>query len=428
MSSTAFNPFTAAQAQFDRIADLMGLSDAARSLLRRPSNEHAFAIPVRMDDHRVRVFDGYRVVHNDARGPAWGGFRFHPMETLDTLRALAMWMTWKTAIVDIPLGGSMGGVVCDPHDLSRWEQERLCRGWVRRIARDLGPERDVVAPDVMTHAQHMTWMLDEFEAIHHGHRPGAITGKPVHAGGSRGRSQATGYGLVYALREALDEISMDPDKAVASVQGFGHVAQHAIELFAQIGGRVRAVACLDQLRREPVTLVQADGVDLEELRSMTDSFGHVDRAKAEAAGYEAKAGDAWLAEPADILIPAALENQITEHNAAQVAPSVKLVVEGANGPTTEAAEQLLIERGARVIPDLVANAGGVLCSYLEQVQASANAYWTMAEVLSKIDVQITDAYLEISDLAGSKNVSLRDAALVVGIDRVVSVCTDRGWV
>jgi len=428
MTDTAFNPFKAAQAQFDRIAELMGLSEAARSLLRRPSHEHAFAIPIRMDDNRVRVFDGYRIVHNDARGPAWGGFRFHPMETLDTLRALAMWMTWKTAIVDIPLGGSMGGVVCDPHDLSRWEQERLCRGWVRRIARDLGPERDVVAPDVMTHAQHMTWMLDEFEVIHHGHRPGAITGKPVGTGGSRGRTQATGYGLVYALREALDELNMDPENAVASVQGFGHVAQHVVELFTQIGGRVRAVACLDQHRRAPMTVVRPDGVDLQELRSFTDSFGHVDCDRAEAAGYEVKAGDEWLGEPVDILVPAALENQISEHNVARVAPSVKLVVEGANGPTTEVAEQHLIERGVHIIPDLVANAGGVLCSYLEQVQASANAYWTMAEVLSKIDVQITDAYLEISDLARGKNVSLRDAALVLGIDRVVSVSSDRGWV
>lgn len=427
MSETAFNPFTAAQAQFDRIADLMGLGDAARSLLRRPSHEHNFAIPIRMDDHRVQVFDGFRVVHNDARGPAWGGFRFHPMETLDTLKALAMWMTWKTAIVDIPLGGSMGGVVCDPHDLSRWEQESLCRGWVRRISRDLGPERDVVSPDVMTNAQHMAWMLDEFETIHDGHRPGAITGKPVLAGGSRGRTQAAGYGLVYALREALEEVSMAPDRAIASVQGFGHVAQHVIELFTQIGGTVRSVACLDQLRREPVTFVRPEGVELDELRTFTDSFGHIDREKAEAAGYETKAGDAWLAESVDILIPAALENQITSDNQSQVAPSVKLIVEGANGPTTEAAEQALSGRGIRIVPDLVANAGGVLCSYFEQVQASANAYWSMAEVLSKIDVQITNAYVEISDLASSKKVSMRDAALVVGIDRVVSVSTDRGW-
>jgi glutamate dehydrogenase (NAD(P)+) len=428
MDDRAFNPFRAAQAQFDRIADLMGIDDAARALLRRPVHEHRFAIPVRMDDRRVRIFDAYRVVHNDARGPAWGGVRFHPQETADALRALAMWMTWKTAIVDIPLGGSMGGVVCDPHDLSRWEQEQLCRGWVRCLARDLGPERDVVAPDIMTHSRHMTWMLDEFEMIHGGRRPGAITGKPVHAGGSRGRDLAAGYGLVYTLREALKEIDLAPDKAVASVQGFGQVGRHAMELFERIGGTVRAVACLDQRNQEPTTFVRSDGVDREELLGMADTFGSIDRARAEAAGYEVKDGGAWLSEPVDVLIPAAMESQITADNQARVAPSVRLVVEGANGPTSEDAEIALRERGVRIIPDLLANAGGVLCSYFEQVQAASNSRWTLAEVVSRLDVQLTAAYREIADLADGKGLSLRDAALVVGIDRVVTVATDRGWV
>ncbi|MCD4749379.1 MAG: Glu/Leu/Phe/Val dehydrogenase, partial [Thermoanaerobaculales bacterium] len=391
MNGNSFNPFAAAQAQFDRVAGLMGLDESVRTLLRRPSHEHHFAIPVRMDDRRVRVFDGYRVVHNDARGPAWGGVRFHPQETPDTLRALAMWMTWKTAIVDIPLGGSMGGAVCDPHDLSRWEQEALCRGWVRRLARDLGPERDVVAPDIMTHAAHMTWMLDEFEVMHGGRHPGAITGKPVPAGGTRGRREAAGYGLVYTLREALKEISLAPDRAVASVQGFGLVGRHAVELFTRIGGKVRCVSCLEQRSLEPTTFVRPEGIDFEQLKDLTDPFGNIDRERAEVAGFEVKGGDAWLAEPVDILIPAALENQINVGNCEQVARSVKLVVEGANGPTSEGAEAALGERGVRVIPDLVANAGGVLCSYFEQVQAASNAYWRLAEVMSRLDVQLTDA-------------------------------------
>ena len=428
MTDTTFNPFLGAQGQFDRIADLMGLDQSARALLRRPIHEHHFAIPIRMDDRSVRVFDGYRVVHNDARGPAWGGVRFHPQETPDTLRALAMWMTWKTAVVDIPLGGSMGGVVCDPHDLSRWEQEALCRAWVRRLARDLGPERDVVAPDIMTHGRHMIWMLDEFEAVHGGHRPGAITGKPVFAGGSRGRAEAAGYGLVYTLREALKELGLAPDRAVASVQGFGAVGRHAIDLFVRIGGTVRSVACLDRNSQAPATLVRQEGVNLEELRGFSDSFGGVDCEKAKAAGYEIKDGEAWLSQPVDILIPAALENQIHEFNVQAVAPSVKLVVEGANGPTSEFAEGALQERGIKVIPDLLANAGGVLCSYFEQIQAAVNHYWTLAEVMSRLDHQLTSAFFEVSELSRAKGLPLRDAALVVGIDRVVSVSAGRGWV
>ncbi len=428
MCDLAFNPFLAAQAQFDRIADLMGLDDSVRSLLRRPLHEHQFAIPIRMDDRRTRVFDGYRIVHNDARGPAWGGVRFHPQETPDTLRALAMWMTWKTAIIDIPLGGSMGGVVCDPHDLSRWEQEALCRGWVRRQLGNLGPDRDVVAPDIMTHGRHMIWMLDEFETVLGGHSPGAITGKPVHAGGSRGRELAAGYGLVYTLREALKDIDLAPDNAVASVQGFGLVARHAIELFNRIGGTVRAVSCLDQRTQAPTTFVREGGIDREELLTMADTFGNIDRDRAAESGYEVKAGDDWLAEPVDILIPAAIENQINRGNIERVNRSVRLIVEGANGPTSEGAEAALSERGIRLIPDLIANAGGVLCSYFEQVQAASNSRWTLAEVISRLDIQLTAAYTEIADLAASKGLSLRDAALVVGIDRVVSVTTDRGWV
>ncbi len=428
MSQAVFNPFAAAQDQFDRIADLMGLDQSARALLRRPIHEHHFAIPIRMDDRRVRIFDGFRVVHNDARGPAWGGVRFHPQETPDTLRALAMWMTWKTAIVNIPLGGSMGGVVCDPHDLSRWEQESLCRAWVRRLARDLGPERDVVAPDIMTRGRHMIWMLDEFEAVHGGHRPGAITGKPVYAGGSQGRAEAAGYGLVYTLREALKELSLAPDRAVASVQGFGAVGQHAIDLFNRIDGTVLSVACLDRDSQTPTTLVRQGGVDLEELKGFADAFGSIDCGKAQSAGYEIKDGEAWLAEPVDILIPAALENQINDLNVEKVAPSVKLIVEGANGPTSETAEAVLRERGITVIPDLLANAGGVLCSYFEQIQAASNHYWTLAEVMSRLDHQLTSAFFEVSELSHDKALTLRDAALIVGIDRVVSVSTDRGWV
>jgi glutamate dehydrogenase len=221
MSTSTFNPFTMAQQRFDKVADLLDLDAATRALLREALREYAFGIPVKMDDGTTRVFRGFRVQHNDARGPCKGGIRFHPQETLDTVRALAMWMTWKCAVVDIPLGGGKGGVVCDPHDLSPGEQERLCRGWVRQMARNVGPLSDVPAPDVMTSAQHMLWMLDEFEAIHGAKYPGFITGKPVGMGGSLGRTEATGYGVVYTIREALKQLGLKPESTRASSWGSG---------------------------------------------------------------------------------------------------------------------------------------------------------------------------------------------------------------
>jgi len=242
----AYNSFEMAQTQFDRIADLLDVEPSIRELLRHPLREYSFAVPVRMDDGSVRVFRGFRVQHNDARGPSKGGIRFHPQESLDTVRALAMWMTWKCAVVDIPLGGAKGGVVCDPHDLSMREQERLCRGWVRQIVRDVGPVRDVPAPDVMTTAQHMLWMLDEYETIEGGRLPGFITGKPVGMAGSLGRKEATGYGVVFTIREALKEMGIPVRETRAAVQGFGNVAQYAIELYTQMGVAVTCVSCWDQ--------------------------------------------------------------------------------------------------------------------------------------------------------------------------------------
>src|SRR5512135_2913327 len=244
--SNEFNSFQIAQAQFDKVAEYLGLDPATRDLLRYPQREFHFAIPVRMDDGSVKIFRGFRVQNNDARGPGKGGIRFHPQETVDTVRALAMWMTWKCAVVDIPLGGSKGGVVCDPHNLSAREQEAICRGWVRQISRDVGPLIDVPAPDVMTTAQHMLWMLDEYEQIHRGHLPGFITGKPVGMGGSLGRTEATGYGVVFTVREALRQMGIKPKDAPASVQGFGNVAQYAVRLYNQLGGIVKCVSCWDQ--------------------------------------------------------------------------------------------------------------------------------------------------------------------------------------
>ena len=273
MTNRPFNAFAMAQAQFDKIADSLGLDQATKDLLRNPIREYHFALPVRMDDGSYKVFQGYRVQHNDARGPAKGGIRFHPQETVDTVRALSMWMTWKCAVADLPLGGGKGGVICDPHNLSLNEQQNICRAYVRQIVRDIGPIRDVPAPDVMTTGQHMLWMVDEYEKINGGHYPGAITGKPVGMGGSLGRTEATGFGLVFALREALKELDIRPQDTTACVQGFGNVAQYAVELYEQIGGTVIAVSCWDQEAQKPHTFRKQDGINITELRGITDRFG-----------------------------------------------------------------------------------------------------------------------------------------------------------
>ncbi|NQT64109.1 MAG: Glu/Leu/Phe/Val dehydrogenase [Candidatus Marinimicrobia bacterium] len=428
MSSPSFNAFEMAQSQFDNIAEMLDLDQASRDLLRTPMREYHFNIPIRMDDGNMKIFRGFRVQHNDARGPGKGGVRFHPMETIDTVRALSMWMTWKTAAVDIPLGGSKGGIICDPHNLSQNEQEQLCRGWVRQIARNVGPVTDVPAPDVMTNAQHMLWMLDEFEVISGGRYPGFITGKPVGVGGSLGRKEATGYGVIITLREMLKELEIRPMDTTASIQGFGNVAQHAIDLYHQLGGKTVCVSSWDQEDQKSYAFQRLSGVDLEELRSITNTFGGINKEKAEELGYEVLKGEDWIKQDVDILIPAALENQITHENVDSISERVKIIAEGANGPTGPNADKVLKQRGIHMIPDLLANAGGVTCSYFEQVQNNMNYYWPRDEVLSKLDVKMTTSYIAVSELARKKNLYMRDAAYVIAIGRVVQASKDRGWI
>ena len=424
----AFNAIHMAQTQFDKVADLLDLDQATRALLREPLREYHFLIPVRMDDGTVRVFRGFRVQHNDARGPNKGGIRFHPAETVDTVRALAMWMTWKCSVVDIPLGGGKGGVICDPHNLSEREQEGICRGWVRQLARNVGPVADVPAPDVMTSGQHMLWMLDEFETIHGGKYPGFITGKPVGMGGSLGRTEATGYGVVYTVREALKQLNMRPENTCASVQGFGNVSQYAVELYQKMGGKVICVSCWDQSDQKSYSFLNKDGVDIDTLRKISDRFGGIDKSKARDAGYTVADGGEWISQDVDILIPAALENQVTGENAAKIKPRVKIIAEGANGPTTPEADKIIQNRGIFMIPDFLANAGGVTCSYFEQVQCNMNYYWEKDDVLQKLDVKMTNAFLSVSELARKRNLYMRDAAYVIAIDRVAHACRERGWV
>jgi len=428
MKNTPYNPFKTAQVQFDHAAELLELDQATRDLLRNPMREYHFNIPVRLDDGNVKVFRGFRVQHNDVRGPAKGGIRFHPQETIDTVRALSMWMTWKTAVADLPLGGGKGGVICDPHTLSLIEQEKLCRGWVREIFKNVGPYSDIPAPDVMTSSQHMLWMLDEYEVLNGAKSPGFITGKPVKMGGSLGRKEATGYGVMITVREALKELNINPKDTIASVQGFGNVSQYAIELYQQMGGTVKCVSCWDQEDQTGYSFRKKDGIDLKELRSISDNFGSINKTKAQDLGYEFLPGEVWIEQDVDILIPAALENQINNDNVSKISNQVKIIAEGANGPTTNEADKLITNRNIFIIPDFLANAGGVTCSYFEQVQSNMNYYWEKDEVLSKLDVKMTGAFVAVSNFAQKNKLNMRDAAYAIAVDRVAQACHDRGWV
>jgi glutamate dehydrogenase (NAD(P)+) len=428
MADNSFNAFEMAQQQFDSIAETLGLDQGTRELLRTPMREYHFTIPVHMDDGSVKVFQGFRVQHNDARGPSKGGIRFHPQETIDTVRALATWMTWKCAVVDIPLGGGKGGVICDPHNLSMREQEQICRGWVRQVVRNIGPVQDVPAPDVMTNGQHMLWMMDEYEKITGGKFPGVITGKPVGHGGSLGRTEATGYGVVYTIREALKEMGIDIKNTTASFQGFGNVSQYGIELYHQYGGKTICVSCWDNDDQTSYAFVKKDGIDLEELRKITNKFGDIDKKKAKELGYEVMDGDKWIEQDVDILMPGALDNQINIDNVGKISDNVKIISEGANGPTTPEADEELAKRDIFVIPDFLANAGGVTCSYFEQVQCNMNYFWSKEEVLTKLDHIMTQAFQAVYQLAKKKKLFMRDAAYMISIQRVAEACKMRGWV
>ncbi len=428
MSSTSYNPYETAQQQFDSVAEKLNLDSATRELLRQPLREYHFLIPVKMDDGSVKVFKGFRVQHNDARGPGKGGIRFHPLETIDTIRALSLWMTWKCAVVDIPLGGAKGGVICDPRNLTEREQEQLCRGYVRQLARNVGPVTDVPAPDVMTNAKHMLWMLDEYETIFGGKYPGFITGKPVGMGGSLGRTEATGYGVIYVLREALKKLGIDFSNTTASFQGFGNVASHAVRLYQQLGGTVIAISCWNEADKKAYTFRNKKGFDVNALSSITDSYGTINKDKAKDLGCDILPGEAWIEQDVDILVPAAMENQITIENVHKISKQVKVILEAANGPTTPDADQVIRNSNIFLVPDFLTNAGGVTCSYFEQVQCNMNYYWEKEEVLEKLDTKMTSAFKSVYELSQNKKLYMRDAAYVIAINRVAQAVKNRGWV
>jgi glutamate dehydrogenase len=421
-------PLEVAQEQFDRAAEQLQLSPAVCDLLRYPLREFYFSIPVRMDHGDFQIIRGVRVQHNDARGPGKGGIRFVPDGSVEAIKAQAMWMTWKTAVADIPLGGSQGGFLCDPRKLSLREQEGLCRGWVRQMARNVGPLIDVPYPDLMTNAQHMLWMLDEYEVIFGGKYPGFSTGKPVGLGGSRGRTEAMGFGVIITVREAMKEMGLDIRNSRASIQGFGNVARHAVQLYQQLGGQIISVSSWNHKDETSYTFRKKSGVVYDELFPITNHFGEIDKEKAQDLGYEMLPGDDWIKQDVELLIPAATGNQISHSTVESIHRNVKILAEAASGPTTPRAEACLNEKNIYIIPDLLASSGAVICSYYEQVQSNNNYYWHKNDVLGQLDVNMTAAYLNVHDFARDNELNMRDAAIMMAVDRVAKACQDRGWI
>jgi len=412
------NPFLIAQRQLDNAARILELDSATHHMLRWPMRELHVTLPVDMDDGTVKVFHGFRVQYNDARGPCKGGIRFHPDETIDTVRALAAWMTWKTAVVDVPLGGGKGGVVCDPRQLSMNELERLSRAYVRQVGRILGLEKDVPAPDVYTTPQIMAWMMDEYSVMKGYNEFGMITGKPLALGGSAGRGDATARGGVYVMREAAKTIGLDLSTATYAIQGFGNAGSHAAQIVHdEIGGTVVAIGELDG------TLYNPKGLDIQALRKyFTQNHGVKGFPEADFLPHSTDC----LELPCDVLIPAAIEGQITNRNADRV--KAKMILELANGPTTLEADDILDDKGVYVVPDFLANAGGVTVSYFEMVQNSYGYYWDADLVHERLDYKMTTAFQAVHKAAVEHKVHNRLAAYLVSVSRVAEAMKLRGWV
>ncbi len=426
--SGPINAFEMAQKQFDGVAKMLKLDSGVSEVLRWPMREYSFRIPVRLDDGSLKVFQGFRVQHNDARGPNKGGIRFHPAETMDTVRALATWMTWKCAVADIPLGGGKGGIIVDPSTLSVGEKEELCRGWVRVMWKNIGPRNDVPAPDVGTTPQMMGWMMDEYSKLVGHYTPGVFTGKPLGGGGSLGRTEATGYGVIYTVREAMKHLGMDPKKSVAVLQGFGNVSQYAaIGMVEILGGSVACVSCYDRHEKKAFTYSKKGGIDPRFLLSIVDEYGTIDKKKAMDSGYQVDDGDKWIEFEGDVLIPAALEGQVNGDTVGKISKGVRIVAEGANGPTTPEADEVFKKNKVFNIPDFLCNAGGVTTSYFEQVQNDMNFYWSKDEVLERLDQKMTSAFHGVLERSEKEKVYMRDAAYMVAIDRVVKAMELRGW-
>ncbi|HWQ14449.1 MAG TPA: Glu/Leu/Phe/Val dehydrogenase [Roseiflexaceae bacterium] len=412
------NPFRIAQQQFDRAAEMLGLPQEIRAVLRVPRRELTVRFPVQMDDGSTRVFTGYRVQHDLGRGPTKGGLRYHPSVDLDEVRALAMWMTWKCALVNIPYGGAKGGVVVDPAELSHAELERLTRRFATEVSIIVGPERDIPAPDVNTNPQVMAWFMDTL-SMHQGHTINAVvTGKPVEVGGSLGRMEATGRGVSLMVREWARRTGRRLEGLTVVVQGFGNVGGVAARLLAEMGCTVIGIADASG------GYICRTGLDVAAMRRYVEQHPRHLLQGYEAPGLERVSGTEILETPCDVLVPAALENQITERNAGRIRAQV--IVEGANGPTTPGADAILEQRGIPVVPDILANAGGVTVSYFEWVQGLQSFFWDESDVNARLERIMVHSFDQVYDLAHERGLPLRLAAYLLAVRRVADANLTRG--
>jgi len=409
------NPFKIAQTQIEKAAALLQLPEEVVEILKQPKRVLSVTFPVKMDNGKVKVFEGYRSQHNDAVGPTKGGIRFHPDVTLDEVKALSMWMSFKCGVVGLPYGGGKGGVICDPREMSKGELERVSRAFMEAIHEIVGPEKDIPAPDVYTTPQIMGWMMDTFSRLKGFNSPGVITGKPLIIGGSKGRNEATARGCVFVIQDALHDMGKSTEGATVAIQGFGNAGRIAARLLSELGCKIVAVSDSKGAIYDP------QGLDLAKVERLKD-----ESTIQEYGASSSIAADKILELDVDILVPAALENVITSSNAANIKASI--VAEAANGPTTPEADAILFNNGVKVIPDILANAGGVTVSYFEWVQNLMNYYWSEDEVNGKLKTLMSDAYREVQSLATRYSTDLRTAAYMISLERITKAMEARGWV
>jgi len=413
--SETINPFETAKQQVDIVADILGITPGVREVLKHPKRELTVNFPVRLDDGSYKVFTGYRVQYNMARGPTKGGIRYHPGVTLDEVRALAAWMTWKCAVVNIPYGGAKGGVICDPKKMSQGELERLTRRYATEIAPIIGPEMDIPAPDVYTDSQTMAWIMDTYSMLKGYSVPGVVTGKPISLGGSEGRGEATGRGCAYVIREAAPHAGVKVHGGTVAVQGFGNAGSIAAKILHDEQG-AKIVAASDTKGG----IWNAEGMNPHAIEAHKQKTGSV----VGFPGSKQITNEEILEAKADILIPAALENQITAKNANKI--QAKIVAEAANGPTLPEADKILYEKKVVVLPDVLANAGGVTVSYFEWAQDIQGFYWSLEEVNQRLERVMVRSYADVHKVAEERGVHNRTAAYVVAIQRVVDAIRIRG--
>ncbi|MDK2920432.1 MAG: glutamate dehydrogenase [Candidatus Petromonas sp.] len=416
MAEKTLNPFEIAQRQIKTACDKLGAEPAVYEILKNPLRVLEVSIPVKMDDGSIKTFKGFRSQHNDAPGPTKGGIRFHPDVSRDEVKALSTWMTFKCGVIGLPYGGGKGGIIVDPNELSQGELERLSRGYARAVAFFVGDKKDIPAPDVNTNGQIMSWMVDEISKIRGYNEPGVMTGKPVEFGGSLARTEATGYGVAIMAKQAADKIGLDVKGATVAIQGFGNVGSYAGLYIEEMGAKVIAVS------DSSCCIINEDGLDIKDLVEYTKENKHV---KGFPGATKEVDRDEVLVMDVDMLFPCALENQITSKNVDDV--KAKIVCEGANGPTTPEADKVLFEKGIVLVPDILANAGGVTVSYFEWVQNLMNYYWTFEEVQEKQKALMHKSFEEIWQLKEEHEVDMRTAAYMMSIKRIATAMKLRGW-